>query len=221
MSSQKINIPVLGLFLGVVAGVAAGLLSIVYVLTADAISFKQQEKTNMALRQILPPFDKVIPAEFPEPLKSEDGWPVKFYIAQKDGRIVGYAGETVTPEGFSGDISVMAGLQPDGTVRTVIVTHNSETPGLGTEVTDRKLQRSIVDLIKGKGKKTGLPPNPFLDQYKGRKGGKERWRVKKDGGDVDGKTGATITSRAVCGAVYAISKTCIDNLDKLSKGDRQ
>jgi len=215
MSKQKINIPALGAFLGIIAAVAAGLLSLVYVSTAEAIALNQQEKTNQALKQVLPPFDEIAPVETDQPLESEDGWPVNFYAAKKDGKLIGYAGEIITPEGFSGNITVMAGLEEDGTIRTVIVTQNMETPGLGTVVTDRKLQKSIVDLFKGGGDKVGLAPNPLLDQYAGRKGDGERWMVSQDGGEIDGKTGATITSRAVCVAVHAISKTCVDNAAKL------
>ena len=217
MSGQKINIPMLGTFLGVVAAIAAGLLSVVYTSTAAAIQLNLQKKTNTALEQILPDFDNV-PADETVTFVSGTGWPVKFYIARKDGEIVGYAGETVTPEGFSGDVTVMASLELDGTVDKVIVTANAETPGLGTIVTDRKVQKTIVDLIRGGEAETGLPTNAYLDQYEGRKSEGTPWTVVNEGGDVDTKTGATITSRAVCGAVYAISATCVEHREELSKG---
>jgi len=217
MSVQKINIPKLGLFLGVVAAVAAGLLSFVYVATADAIELNLQKKTNAALEQVLPEFDN-IPSDETLVLRSELDWPVRFYIARREGRVVGYAGEVITPEGFSGDVTVMAGLELDGSIRTVIVTANTETPGLGTAVTDRKVQKTIVDLIKGSAVAAGLAPNRYLDWYAGKKAVAERWAVVKDGESVNGKTGATITSAAVCGAVHAIGKTCVDNIGQLSKG---
>lgn len=215
MSNQKINIPALGAFLGIIAAVAAGLLSFVSTATEAAIQLNLQKKTNAALEQVLPPFDAIAPVETDAPLLSEDGWLVTFYAARQDGKLVGYAGEVITPNGFSGNITVMAGLETDGSVRTVIVTQNSETPGLGTVVTDRKLKKTIMDVFKGGARKEGLAPNPLLDQYAGRKGAGEQWMVKKDGGEIDGKTGATITSRAVCGAVQAISKTCLENAAKL------
>ena len=215
MSAQKINIPKLGIFLGLVAAIASGLLAMVYTSTAEAIALNLQKKTNAALEEVLPEFDNV-PGEETKVINSAEGWPVKFYIARKGGEIVGFAGEVITPEGFSGDVTVMAGLNLDGSVRTVIVTANTETPGLGTAITDRKMQKTIVDVIKGT-EVEGLIPNNWLDQYDGRRAGGGRWMVKKDGGDVDAKTGATITSRAVCGAVYAISKTAVDNLESLRK----
>lgn len=217
MTAQKINIPMLGAFLGMVAAAAAGLLSGVYTATQPAIAANLAKKTNLALEQVLPAFDNT-PAEETIILRSELDWPVKYYIARKDGEIVGFAGEVVTPEGFSGDMSVMVGLELDGAVRTVIITANAETPGLGTVVTDRKVQKTIVDLIKGGEEAVGLAPNPFLDWYAGKQAEEDRWTIVKDGEDVNGKTGATITSAAIGGAVHAISWTAATNLDQLSKG---
>jgi len=217
MSEQKINIPKLGAFLGLVAAIAAGLLSLVYTSTAEAIALNLQKKTNAALEQVLPEFDNV-PGEETKIVESAEGWPVKFYIGCKGGEIVGYAGEVVTPEGFSGNVTVMVGLELDGSIRTVIVTANTETPGLGTAVTDRKVQKTIIDLIKGVEAAEGLAPNVYLDWYDGKQAGEERWSIVKDGEQINGKTGATITSSAICGAVHAISKTAIDHIEDLSKG---
>jgi len=217
MSGPKINIPMLGTFLGVVAAIAAGLLSTVYSATKPAIALNLQKKTNAALEQVLPAFDNVPGNETIE-LMSKLDWPVKFYIARKGGEVVGYAGEVITPEGFSGDVSVMVGLELNGDIRTVIITANAETPGLGTVVTDRKIQKTIVDLIKGGEIAVGLAPNKYLDWYGGRKAGAERWDIVKDGEAVNGKTGATITSSAICGAVHAIGATAVDHIDELSKG---
>jgi electron transport complex protein RnfG len=217
MGAQKINIPKLGVFLGVLAAIAAGLLSFVSTSTAAAIKLNLQAKTNAALEQVLPAFDN-IPGEETLTLRSELDWPVTFYIGRKGEEIVGYAGEVITPEGFSGDVTVMVGLALDGSVRTVIVTANTETPGLGTAVTDRKVQKTIGDLIKGGEDAVGLAPNPYLDWYGNRKAGNNRWPVSKEGDQINGKTGATITSSAICGAVYAISKTGMDHVDQLSNG---
>ncbi len=214
MNAQKINIPKLGIFLGVIAAIAAGLLSFVSASTETAIKVNLQKKTDAALEQVLPAFDAVDTMI----LHSEEGWPVRFYMAKKDGALVGYAGEVITPEGFSGDVTVMVGLELDGTIRTVIVTANTETPGLGTAVTDRKVQKTIFDLVKGGQEASGLAPNVYLDWYGSKKAENERWAIIKDGEEINGKTGATITSAAIGGAVYAIGKTCIENLEELSKG---
>ena len=220
MATQEINIPKLGLFLGVLAALAAGLLSVVSTSTQAAIQLNQQAKTNAALEQVLPAFDNV-PGEETVVIDSTEGWPIRFYIARKDERIVGYAGEVITPEGFSGDITVMVGLELDGTIRTAMVTANTETPGLGTAITDRKIQKTIVDLIQGGTQAVGLAPNVYLDWYSEKVAGNERWSIIKEGESINGKTGATITSKAVGGAVFAIGKTCLDYLATLSKGVAQ
>ncbi|QBG46537.1 FMN-binding protein [Verrucomicrobia bacterium S94] len=131
-----------------------------------------------------------------------------------------------TDDGFSGTVSLMVGIRPDGSIAeidggdavnsAVIVTAQTETPGLGTAVTDRKVQKTIVDLIRGTEEIRGLVPNRYLDWYAGKKAGDEVWGIVKDGEAVNGKTGATITSRAVCEAVYAVSRTAIDHLEELS-----
>ena len=217
MATQKINVPKLGIFLGVLAAFAAGLLSFVSTSTEAAIKLNLQAKTNAALEQVLPAFDN-IPGEETVVLPSSEGWPVKFYVARSGGVIVGYAGEVITPEGFSGDVTVMAGINLDGSISTVIVTANTETPGLGTAVTDRKVQKNIVDILKGTAADAGLAPNVYLDWYAGKTAETDRWAIVKDGEAVNGKTGATITSSAIGGAVYAIGKTAVEHIEQLSKG---
>jgi len=198
------------LTLSLIAGIAAALLGWVYLLTADPIAAALQEKTNAALSEVLPAFDNR-PAD--ETVTLGD---VKFYVARKDGQITGFAGETVTPKGYNGDVTVLAGLTPDGAVTTVLVTQQAETPGLGTVVTDRKRQKTLSGLIKG-ACQIGLPPNPVLDQFNGMKAEVKQtpWAVKKDGGQLDAVTGATITSRAVGGAVFTIAETFANQRETL------
>ncbi len=220
MTAQKINVPKLGIFLGVLAAFAAGLLSFVSTSTEAAITLNLQAKTNAALEQLLPPFDN-IPGEEIKVISSAEGWPVKFYIGRMGQEIVGYAGEVITPEGFSGDVTVMAGLNLDGSISTVIVTANTETPGLGTAITDRKVKKNIIDLLKGSAAAEGMAPNIYLDWYAGKTAQADRWTIIKDGETINGKTGATITSRAVGGAIFAIGKTAVDQIKQLSTGEKQ
>lgn len=227
MSGQKINIPMLGLFLGIVSAVAAGLLSGVNAMTQPQIAANKKASMNEAMMKVLPLHDNDPLAEV-HTFGSADGWPVTFYTARLQGAVVGYAGTVDnTDEGFSGTVSLMVGLAPDGSVAqlvsdgktnsAVIVTAQTETPGLGTSVTDRKVQKTVADLIRGTEQGGGLVPNPYLDWYAGRRADKERWTIVKDGAAVNGKTGATITSRAVCGAVHAVSLTAVEHLDQLNE----
>jgi len=209
------NVIVLGLFLGIISGVSAAILGYVSEMTKEPIKKAQMAKTNQALREVLPEFDNSPSTEMFN-CKSADTekFPVIFYPAKKDGVIVGFAGQSITKKGYGGEIEVMAGLNPDGSVRTVIVTRQNETPGLGTVVTERKRTVTIFDLL-GKGEKidkSTLPPNPILDQFKGHSVSSSDswtrpWSVKKDGGQLNFVTGATISSRAVTDAVYRITNT--------------
>jgi electron transport complex protein RnfG len=229
MSGQKINIPKLGFFLGAVAAISAGLLSGVNGMTAPTIEANKKAAIKTAMDQVLPAYDNDLSAAT-NTFISGPGWPVTFYTAMKEGEIVGFAGKVDNPDdGFSGVISLMVGLAPDGRVRViaadgktnsaVIVTAQTETPGLGTAVTDRKVQKTIVDLIQGSEASAGLVANPFLDWYAGR-AGKAEWSAQKEdkGEGINTKTGATITSRAIGRAVYAVSKTAQDHLQELSEG---
>jgi electron transport complex protein RnfG len=212
MSSENVKITPLVLSTGLISCVATALMAWVFVITEAPIAATQQQKNTASLSQVLPAFDN-------QPTKESvalNG--VTFYAARKNGQITGFAGETISTKGYAGEISVLAGLKPDGTITTVLVTKQSETPGLGTVVAERIREKTISGIIAGK-KETGLPPNKILDQFNGMKAvaGQTPWAVKKDGGDLDAITGATITSRAVGGAVFTIAETFAQNKEQLLK----
>jgi len=212
MSNDKVKILPLVLSMGIISCVAAALLAWVFLITEAPIKSAMKQKTNAALQQVLPAFDNQ-PAD--ETVKAGD---VTFYVARKDGKIAGFAGETVSNKGYGGDVTVLAGIKPDGTLTTVMVTKQTETPGLGTVVADRKREKTLSGILAGK-KETGLPPNRILDQFNGMKAaaGQTPWAVKKDGGNLDAVTGATITSRAVGGAAFTIAETFTQNSATLLK----
>ena len=104
----------------------------------------------------------------------------KIYFAKKDGNVSAYAYETTAPDGYSGDIRLLVGLDPKGEVLGVRVIEHHETPGLGD-----KIERRISNWILGF---TNQPINEH---------NLNEWAVKKDGGKFDQFSGATITPRAV------------------------
>jgi Na+-translocating ferredoxin:NAD+ oxidoreductase subunit G len=214
MSGNKVNIPVLVLALALIAGIAAALLGWVYLITEAPIAAALQAKTDAALQEVIPGVESI-----DEQTVEING--VTFYTGRAGGKITGFAGETVTPKGYNGNLTVLAGLKPGGTATTVLVTQQAETPGLGTVVCERKRQKTISKLIKGI-EETGLPSNPVLDQFSGMKAetGQAPWKVKKDGGQLDAVSGATITSRAVADAVFTIAETFSKNSDQLLKENK-
>jgi len=91
---------------------------------------------------------------------------------------------SVVPDGYSGPIKLLVAVRSDGTRGGVRVVSHKETPGLGDKVEERK-----SDWVFGFRDKS--LDNPPL----------ERWKVKRDGGDFDQFTGATITPRSIVNAV--------------------
>jgi electron transport complex protein RnfG len=94
--------------------------------------------------------------------------------------------EATAPEGYGGAIELLVGVNANGEITGVrVVPPHNETPGLGDKIETKK-----SDWIYSFDGKSLTNPKP------------EGWAVKKDGGDFDSFTGATITPRAVVDAVY-------------------
>lgn len=110
--------------------------------------------------------------------------PVAIYRARMGSRPVALVLPTVAPDGYNGKIKLLVGINYDGTLAGVRVIAHKETPGLGDGI---ESERS--DWIYGfDGKSLDNPVTA-------------RWRVRKDGGEFDQLTGATITPRAIVRAV--------------------
>ena len=165
--------------LGSITLVASAAVGGIYLLTKEPIEAAQAKKINDAIAQVMPPFDNV-PAQEAF-TKEADGETVKIYPASKEGEIVGYAIETFSKNGFGGQISLMVGFLPDGTIQDISVISHNETPGLGD-----KIQKSKSD---------------FAVQFEGKNPETFKLAVTKDGGDVDAITASTISSRAFTDAV--------------------
>lgn len=108
----------------------------------------------------------------------------KIWIAKNNDAPVGVVMETTAPDGYSGAIQLLVAADFKGTVLGTRVTEHHETPGLGD-----KIELRLSDWITHFAGKVihGLGDSHFA--------------VKKDGGDIDQFTGATITPRAVVNAV--------------------
>jgi len=109
------------------------------------------------------------------------------HIARLDDQPVAAIVPSITTDGYSGDIAMIVGINFDGTVAGVRVVEHKETPGLGDKIELRKGDW----ILSFNGKSLN---NPELS----------KWNVKKDRGDFDQFTGATITPKAV---IHQIAKT--------------
>jgi electron transport complex protein RnfG len=118
---------------------------------------------------------------------------IEIYPAYLKNQFVGAAVIGLTDKGFSGLVKIMIGFKPSGDIENVVVLEQKETPGLGTRMTEDK----------------------FLQQFKGVNMSTFKLKVKKDGGDVDALTGATISSRAFCDATQTAYDAFIKNNSSL------
>jgi electron transport complex protein RnfG len=96
---------------------------------------------------------------------------------------------SIAPNGYSGKIHLLVGVYADGSVAGVRAVKHSETPGLGDAIDTQK-----TDWVFSFNNRSLISPAP------------SKWLVKKDGGDFDQFTGATITPRAV---VLAVKNTLL------------
>ena len=110
--------------------------------------------------------------------------PVTVYRARRDGKPVSLVIETIAPDGYSGSIRLLVGINIDGSLSGVRVVGHRETPGLGDAIDETR--SDWIHVFDGKSLH-----NPEA----------AGWAVRKDGGSFDQLTGATITPRAVVKAV--------------------
>ena len=158
---------------------ASALLAGGYVLTKEPIEKTLQEKKDAAIKEVLPKGDIEIGKAVEVKLDGyEDAFVV--YPAKKGGNFIGCAIETYDNNGYGGKVRSMVGLDADGKVINYSVLEANETPGLGAKVSD---------WFKTKGDIRGKEP------------ASEDFKVKKDGGEIDAITAATITSRAFLSSV--------------------
>ena len=179
--AQKIKSTLLtmSLVLFLIGAISAGTLAYVYKLTKDPIERANKQKDIRALSLVLPKFDNSPIDETVKVAGDKDS--LTCYIARKDGKIVGVAVKSYTYKGFSGYFSVMVGFDMEGNIINTMMLEHHETPGLGDKADKTKTNWS--------------------DQFNGKNPGTSNLKVKKDGGEIDQITAATITSRAYVDAV--------------------
>ena len=161
--------------------VASAGVGVVNMITVEPIAQAELTAKADALKQVLPPFDGTS-----DQTLTIDEIPVSVSTATRDGEVTGYAVESMSKNGFGGEVRLMVGFAPDGEVINVNVLRQTETPGLGTKMADEG--NVLLASIQGKN----------LEQMKLVDG---KLAVRKDGGDVDALTAATISSRAYVDAI--------------------
>ena len=129
---------------------------------------------EMKVREEQAAVKAVLPSETAT-VEAADGFSVGKDAA---GKVVGYAAKGSDAGGYGGDVVLMVGFRAD---RKTVVCYKTlvatETPGLGMKLNTPEFQGQFAE-------KDGT-----------------NLQVKKDGGEIEAITSATITSRAVCRAI--------------------
>ncbi|MBV2235303.1 MAG: electron transport complex subunit RsxG [Sterolibacterium sp.] len=131
----------------------------------------------------------------------------QLYLARKHGAPTAMVFEAAAADGYSGHIGLILAVSVKGELFAVRVIDHKETPGLG----------DYIDPGKDKNK-----DQPWIKQFDQRSPAQlplEQWRVKKDGGQFDQRSGATISARAVTNAVAQAMRWAADQPGSLFDTD--
>jgi electron transport complex protein RnfG len=156
--------------LTVICAVSSAMLAAVYNITKEPIALAKEQGKRLAAMSVMP--------GFPEPEKKEivvGGETNTFFVSKVSGKAVAVAVEGRSKNGYGGLIELMVGMNTEDQklLNYEVVSAKGETPGLGTKIAGDKFKKPLLE--------RALSSN---------------WIVKKDGGEVDAITAATISSRA-------------------------
>jgi len=178
------------LLLAIFAVLGTSLVALTFKATEQPIAESQRAALLRKLHALVPDhvhdndlFSDVIKVRDP---RLGSNQPMRVFRARLKGQPVAVVIEAVAPEGYGGNISLLIAIRHDGELLGVRVTQHRETPGLGDAIDEER--SNWIHSFAGHSLQN---PSP------------DGWRVKRDGGEFDQFTGATITPRAVVKAVYS------------------
>jgi len=180
MAKKETTLLQLVLSLCLISIVAAAGLAALYTITKEPISISQKQKKVDAIKSVLPGFKGQ--TQESKILLPNDEDSVTVNLAFNGNQLFGAAVETYTDKAFKGSFTLMVGFDSLGNIIGTEVLTANETPGLGDKIDKKKDANFSAQFLKKN-------PTEF------------NMKVKKDGGDVDAITAATISSRAFCDAL--------------------
>jgi len=196
--NMVIGAAILGLF----AVLGTGMVSYTYQVTQPQIKENERQAILRNLHAIISPDEHDNPIES-DTIEVTDALlgankPIKIYRARMGKIPVAAIMNTIAPDGYGGKIYLLIAIRHNGTLAGVRVVSHRETPGLGDGI---EAERSDW-ILTFNGRSLTNPEG-------------HGWAVKKDGGEFDQFTGATITPRAVVKAVYNSLKYYSQNREAL------
>lgn len=166
--------------LTLIGAICAAVMSFVDQKTQEPIAKSKAAEKVDAMKIVVPPSDNDLAKDAVMVEDKDLGMNIVFFPAKKAGVTVGAAFVVVAPNGYSGNIEIMVGVDTAGAVTGLEILKHAETPGLGSKIETPGFKGQYI----GKSIK-----NPAT------------WAVVKDGGSFKQITGATISSRAVTTAI--------------------
>jgi len=182
------------LILALLAAICAGLVAATYRGTAQRIADNEQAFLEASLKPVLEGIqydgqlsDSTITIPAPHDLPGNEA--ATIYRVFADGEPIAALFVVSARDGYAGPIKLLIGVDSNGVLTRARVLEHRETPGMGDLI-----ESSKSDWIEQFNKRSLASPT------------EDRWLIKRDGGDFDQLTGASITPRAV---VKAIKETLL------------
>lgn len=166
--------------LTVIGAVCAAVMAFVDQKTKAPIEKSLAAEKMDAVKVVMPPSDNDLEKDAVTVKDESMQVEMTFYVGKKGGVPVGAAFTAVAPNGYSGEIELMVGVDTAGVVTGLEIIRHAETPGLGSKITTPAFKGQFI------GKSVKDPA---------------QWAVMRDGGPFKQITGATISSRAVTTAI--------------------
>lgn len=165
--------------LGIFSAICLSLLTIIFIALEDKITLQNQKNLSRVFKELTP--EQEFDANFLEQSQKIKLGNIDATLYQQNNI---YYIEAITQKGYNGEIKILLALDAQNTIRGVRVLNHKETPGLGDKIETRI--------------------SPWILEFSGKNLENATFAVKKDGGDFDAFTGATITPRAITNLIGEI-----------------
>ncbi|SFV87587.1 Electron transport complex protein RnfG [hydrothermal vent metagenome] len=186
-----------GILLFIFTAISVFFVSLMHDSTKNRIQYNEEQLLTQRLGELVKNYDNnILQDKFSKQITLHGiTQTINIYPAKKNNQTFAYLIEHTYPNGYSGKIRLLTGIDINNQLLGVRVIAHKETPGLGDKVETKK--------------------SNWIKQFKGlslTNPNENEWKVKRDGGSFDAFTGATITPRAIVTATYQLLELFKSNL---------